>query len=262
MRRPAHLKFFKFVKLFCFIIIKKSRCIIIACVLKLTDLCKEYQRGENSFMAVNHVNLSVNAGDFVNIIGRSGSGKSTLLNMAAGMLTPTAGVVELDGENFANKNDFELSRIRNKKIGFIPQGASALPNLTVLENVLLPFYLWPDDIKNKSKDVEDFAHTLLERLEVLNLANSYSSELSGGELRRVLIARALINKPEIVIADEPTSDLDVESSQNIMKIFKSLNDEGITLLIVSHDLDTLKYGSSVYTMTSGVLSHGNKLLDV
>ena len=224
-------------------------------VMKFSELCKEYVRGSSSFMAVNHVNLEIGRGDFVNIIGRSGSGKSTFLNMAAGMLTPTSGSVELAGESFAGKNDSELSRIRNDKLGFIPQGASALPSLTILENILLPFYLWPHDGNG-----EKYARTLLERFEIEKLADSYPADLSGGELRRALIARALINHPEIIIADEPTSDLDIESSRSIMQCFAGLNaDDGITILLVSHDLDTLRYGKRVFTMESGRLTEGNHL---
>ena len=224
-------------------------------VLQITNLCKEYTRGGIPFKAVNNVSLSINTGDFINIIGRSGSGKSTLLNMTAGMLTPTSGSIELDGENFSEKNDSELSKIRNEKIGFIPQGASALPNFTVMENILLPFYLWAH-----GGDGEGFAYILLERLGISHLANSYPSELSGGELRRVLIARALINNPKIIIADEPTSDLDIDSTKNIMEIFVNLNKEGITFLIVSHDFDTLKYGNRIYTMNDGVLTKGNAFI--
>ena len=226
-----------------------------AYVLQITNLCKEYTRGGIPFKAVNNVSLSINTGDFINIIGRSGSGKSTLLNMTAGMLTPTSGSIELDGENFSGKNDSELSKIRNDKIGFIPQGASALPNFTVMENILLPFYLWAH-----GGDGEGFAYILLERLGISHLANSYPSELSGGELRRVLIARALINNPKIIIADEPTSDLDIDSTKNIMEIFVNLNKEGITFLIVSHDFDTLKYGNRIYTMNDGVLTKGNAFI--
>ena len=222
-----------------------------AAVLKLTELCKEYQRGGGPFLAVDHVDLNVEAGDFVNVIGRSGSGKSTLLYMAAGMLSPTSGAVELNGENLAGKDDASLSRLRNDKIGFIPQDAAALPHLTLLENVLLPFCLWPH-----GGDGEGAARLLLERLGIAHLADAYPSELSGGELRRALIARALINRPMIVIADEPTSDLDVESSKNIMETFAKLNEEGATLLLVSHDLDTLRYGKRVYTMSDGRLSDG------
>ena len=226
-----------------------------AYVLQITNLCKEYTRGGIPFKAVNNVSLSINTGDFINIIGRSGSGKSTLLNMTAGMLTPTSGSIELDGENFSGKNDSELSKIRNDKIGFIPQGASALPNFTVIENILLPVYLWAH-----RGDGEGFAYILLERLGISHLANSYPSELSGGELRRVLIARALINNPKIIIADEPTSDLDIDSTKSIMEIFVNLNKEGITFLIVSHDFDTLKYGNRIYTMNDGVLTKGNAFI--
>ena len=224
-------------------------------VLQITNLCKEYTRRSVPFKAVNNVSLSINTGDFINIIGRSGSGKSTLLNMTAGMLTPTSGSIELDGENFSGKNDSELSKIRNEKIGFIPQGASALPNFTVIENILLPFYLWAH-----GGDGEGFAYILLERLGISHLANSYPSELSGVELRRVLIARALINNPKIIIADEPTSDLDIDSTKNIMEIFVNLNKEGITFLIVSHDFATLKYGNRIYTMNDGVLTKGNAFI--
>ena len=220
------------------------------CVIKVKNLCKEYKRGSTKFNAVDNVNFEIEEGDFVHVIGRSGSGKSTLINMIAGMLSPTSGEIEIDGENIIGKNDYELSRMRNNKIGFIPQGASALPNLTVLENILLPFYLWPH-----GGDGEGFARILLERFEIVSLENSYPSELSGGELRRVLIVRALINNPEIIIADEPTSDLDTESSENIMKTFSNLNkDNNMTLLIVSHDLGTLRYGKRVLTMNNGNLS--------
>ena len=223
-------------------------------VLRLNNLCKEYPRGAATFRAVDHASLDVAAGDFMNIIGRSGSGKSTLLNLASGMLSPTSGTVELDGRTLNGLDDAALSRIRNDTIGFIPQGASALPNLTALENVRLPFCLYP-----REGDGEGAARFLLEKFGVAHLADSYPSELSGGELRRVLIARALINRPKLVIADEPTSDLDVESARDVMELFARLNREGLTLLLVSHDLDALKYGNRVFTMDAGKLKEGNRL---
>ena len=212
-------------------------------VVKLKDICKKYYRGGVSFNAVDNVSLDVYAGDYVNIIGRSGSGKSTLLNIAAGMLSPSSGSAEVCGVTLSQAGD------RNDKIGFIPQGDSSLPNLNVLENIMLPFCLYPH-----GGDGEGYARILLEKFGIDMLAYSYPSELSGGELRRVLIARALINHPEIVIADEPTSDLDTQTTGSIMKIFSELNAEGITLLIVSHDMDTLKYGKKVYTMNDGRLT--------
>ena len=223
-------------------------------LLKAENLCKEYSRGSRKFLALDNVNLDVSAGDFVSIIGRSGSGKSTLLNIIAGMLAPTSGKVFLHGADISGKPDAELSRLRNDTVGFIPQGASALPALTVLENVMLPFCLYPHE-----GDGEGYARMLLERFGIASLAGSYPDELSGGELRRALIARALINHPEVVIADEPTSDLDVKSSLEVMKIFAGLNAEGVTLLVVSHDLESLKYSRSVYTMSEGRLTPGMSL---
>ncbi len=221
-------------------------------ILRLSDLCKKYARGGVTFQAVKDVNLEVEAGDYVNIVGRSGSGKSTLLNMAAGMLTPTSGDVELDGQSLKGKDDNQISFLRNDLIGFIPQGMATLPNLTVLENILLPFYLYP-----REGEGEEIAHFILKKLGIEPLINSYPQELSGGELRRVLIARSLINSPKILIADEPTSDLDVESTKRIMDVFSELNEDGVTLLLVSHDLDAVEYGKTVYTMVSGELVSGN-----
>ena len=218
-------------------------------VIKLNAVSKEYYRGGVPFMAVDNVTLDITSGDYVNIIGRSGSGKSTLLNIAAGMLSPSSGSVEVCGSLLSQSDDDTISRIRNDKIGFIPQGDSALPNLTVLENVMLPFCMYPH-----GGDGEGYARILLEKFGIEKLAHVLPHELSGGELRRALIARALINRPEIIIADEPTSNLDAHSAENVMQIFSALNSEGLTLLIVSHDLDTLKYGKRVLTMNDGKLT--------
>ena len=223
-------------------------------ILSVKNLCKEYSRGNRKFLALDNVNFEISAGEFVNIIGRSGSGKSTLLNIMAGMMSPTSGQVLFHGEDISSKPDSELSMIRNRHIGFIPQGASALPALNIAENVRLPRCIYGED-----GGAEDEAHKLLSKFGIEHLAESYPDELSGGELRRALIARALINHPEIIIADEPVSDLDAESSDEVMRIFAGLNAEGVTLLVVSHDLDSLKYGSRVCTMEAGKLSEGNTL---
>lgn len=223
-------------------------------LLEVKNLTKTYERNHRVFHALDSINLTINHGDFTNIIGRSGSGKSTLLNIIAGTLSPTSGSVMLNGQDLAARTDRERSRIRNDKIGFIPQGAEALPALTVLENVLLPFCLYPH-----GGDGEGWARILLEKFGISELAESYPDELSGGELRRALIARAMINRPELIIADEPVSDLDVKSAREVMEIFAKLNAEGVTLLIVSHDLESLKYGREVYTMDGGKLLAGNTL---
>jgi len=224
-------------------------------VIQIKNLCKDYNRNGKILHALNNINLEINSGDFINIIGRSGSGKSTLLNICAGMLTPTSGQIFYHNHDISRKNDNELSRIRNKNIGFIPQEASALENLSVIENILLPACIYSRDNNN----IEEYARNLLGKFNISGLADSFPEELSGGELRRVLIARALINHPEIIIADEPVSDLDINSACEVMKIFADLNYEGVTILMVSHDLDTLKYGNKIYTMSSGNLLIGNKL---
>ena len=223
-------------------------------LLRLNGLCKEYRRGGAAFRAVDRASLTLEAGDFASVIGRSGSGKSTLLNMAAGLLRPTTGTVELEGTDLASMDDAALSQLRNERVGFIPQGASALPNLTVLENVMLPFCLWP-----REGDGEGTARLALEHCGADRLADAYPSELSGGELRRAMIARALVNRPALLIADEPTSGLDVESARGVMELFSKLNGEGLALLLASHDLEALRYGKRVFTMSEGRLIEGERL---
>ncbi len=223
-------------------------------ILKAEGLTKEYTRGSRVFNAVDNVSLEVENGDFINIIGKSGSGKSTLINMLSGMITPTSGSIIFNGDNIVNKSDNDISKIRNDKIGFIPQLSATLPYLTVIENVCLPFFTY-----KREGDVEGKAMLILEKLGINDLAHSYPKELSGGELRRVLIARAMINDPYIIIADEPTSDLDIESTKEVMEMLKKINDEGTTILIVSHELDTLHYGKKVYTMSGGKLLEGKHI---
>lgn len=224
-------------------------------VIKTDNLCKTYKRGNKEFYAVRDVCLEVLDGDFVNIIGRSGSGKSTLINMIAGMITPSSGEILVAGNEISKSNDDEISNMRNEVIGFIPQGSAILSNLTVLDNVKLPFFM-----KKREGDVNGRAMYLLKQLGIEYLAEAYPRELSGGEQRRVLIARALINEPKVIIADEPTADLDIETTREVMQILQKINiDLHTTVLIVSHELDTLNYGNKVYTMASGELSEGKHI---
>lgn len=215
-------------------------------ILEIQQLCKEYQRGGRTFPAVDSVDLSMKRGDFVSITGRSGSGKSTLLNMVAGFLTPTSGSIKLGGADIRALKDAQMSELRNSRLGYIPQGAGALSNLTVFDNVRLPFYL-----ARRRGDASGRATFLLDEVGMLPLADMLPSQLSGGELRRVLIARALMNDPDILIADEPTSDLDIETSKEIMELFSRINRNGATILIVTHELDALEFGNRVLAMASG-----------
>ncbi len=224
-------------------------------IIELKDLVKEYTRGNGrKFNAVDSVSLNVEKGDYLTIIGRSGSGKSTLINMLSGMITPTSGSIKIAGEEITGKSDKEISFLRNELIGFIPQGTATLPNLTVLDNIVLPFFLY-----KREGDPYGKAMLLMEKLGIKDLAKAYPKSLSGGELRRCLIARALMNDPKLLIADEPTGDLDVENTKEVMEMFRQINADGVTVIVVSHELDTLEYGKKIYTMADGSLLEGKQM---
>ncbi len=225
-------------------------------LLELENITKEYKRAKSSFKAVNEVNLVIEKADYINIIGRSGSGKTTLLNLISGLVKASSGDVRLNGESIINKNDDEISFIRNDKIGYIPQGMATLPNLNVIDNIVLPFFLYKRDGDPYGK-----ARKLLQMLNIRDLEHAYPKELSGGEQKRVLIARALINDPDILMADESTADLDVINTKEVMEMFKRINEEGVSLILVSHELDLLSYGKKIYTMDEGRISEGNTLVN-
>lgn len=216
--------------------------------IEVKKLTREYARKNELFKAVSEVSLNVEKGEFVNIIGRSGSGKSTLLNMIAGLLTPTSGKIEIDGSDIFSMKDGEASKFRNSKIGYISQGSSALSSLTVLDNVRVPYHL-----RNRGKDSVKPAWVRLKQTGISHLSYVYPKQLSGGELKRVAIARALINNPDYVIADEPTGDLDAETTLEIMKLLKGVADNGTGVIMVTHELDVLGFGSRTYLMADGTL---------
>ena len=223
-------------------------------MLEIKNISKSYNRQGKDFFAVKDVNLNISDGDFIHIIGRSGSGKSTFLNIVAGLLSADKGSLSLDGTNYMELSDEEKSEFRNKNIGFIPQSPALLSYLNVLENIRLPY-----DMYEKDGDSEGKARYFLNELGLEHLAKSYPKELSGGEIRRIIIARALMTDPKILIADEPTSDLDIEATKEVMDLLKKINEKGTTVLVVTHELDTLKYGKKVYTMSEGILEDGKKL---
>ena len=216
-------------------------------ILKAQNIIKEYKRGGNLFRAVDDVSLEIREGEFVCIAGRSGSGKSTLLNILAGLLTPDSGTVFFDGKSYEAFGDKERSFLRNTKLGYIMQGQSVLPNLTVLQNILLPFTFFQRECSQET------ALAMLERTGLLPLATQYPSSLSGGELRRVSIVRALLSSPHLIIADEPTDDLDEETTQRIMELFVSAAKEGAAILMVTHDRNTIRYAGRLLTMQAGKL---------
>jgi putative ABC transport system ATP-binding protein len=168
--------------------------------------------------------------------------------MGAGLLRPTAGSVFFEGRDIYGLSDKDISFLRNEKIGYVPQGQSLLSNFSVFDNVCIPWFLF-----KREGDVEGRAFILLEKVGISHLAASYPRELSGGEMRRAAIARALINEPRLLIADEPTSDLDVQTTAEIMKLFSAIAAGGTAVLIVTHEIDTLNYGNKTYSMDAGNL---------
>jgi len=217
-------------------------------MLEAIGVVKEYSRGGRVFKAVNSASLVLEQGDFVSIIGRSGSGKSTLLNIIAGLTTPTSGKVLADGRDISEFSDEEISRYRNEIIGYVPQGQTALANLTVLDNIRIPFHL-----AKRGGDSTDRAYELLEQVGIGHLTANYPKQLSGGELKRAAIARALVNRPKYLIADEPTGDLDAETTAGIMTLLKRISENGTAVLIVTHEQDTTAYGNRCLVMDGGVL---------
>ena len=223
-------------------------------ILRTENVTRQYFRqgkGTNVFTALQETSLSISGGKLIEIMGRSGSGKSTLLNVCAGLLEPTTGKVFLDDTDLYALEDKERSRLRNQAIGVIPQGQTGLRSLTVLENVLLPCEMY--GITGQ----EEYAMELLERVGIADLAGTYPSELSGGEMRRLSIARALIRTPGVLLADEPTGDLDDENTHVVLGMLRRFADEGTAVLLVTHESDAEEYADEVYRMEKGILKPVN-----
>ena len=205
-------------------------------------------KDSNRFYAVNETDFAPQDGKVTVITGKSGSGKSTLINMLGGLLTPTEGKVFLDGKDLYALGDEERSKIRNEKIGVIPQGQTGLQSLTVLENVLVPAALYG------KKGMVERALDLLKRLNADELKDAYPNELSGGEIRRMAIARALLNEPKLILADEPTGDLDEENTAVVLELLKEQARSGATVVIVTHDKETFAFADEIFVMQKGVLT--------
>ena len=223
-------------------------------ILRTENVTRQYFRqgkGTNVFTALQETSLSISGGKLIEIMGRSGSGKSTLLNVCAGLLEPTTGKVFLDDTDLYALEDKERSWLRNQAIGVIPQGQTGLRSLTVLENVLLPCEMY--GITGQ----EEYAMELLERVGIADLAGTYPSELSGGEMRRLSIARALIRNPGVLLADEPTGDLDDENTHVVLGMLRRFADEGTAVLLVTHESDAEEYADEVYRMEKGILKPVN-----
>lgn len=209
---------------------------VMSALVQIEDLSKIYNPGENEVRALDHVNLEIEDQEFVAIIGHSGSGKSTLMNMLGCLDVPTSGTYRLHGKDVSDLSDDELSDIRNKEIGFVFQGFNLIQNLTALENVELPL-IYRKVPKAKR---EELAVNALEKVGLGHRMDHRPAQMSGGQQQRVAIARAIAQAPPIILADEPTGNLDSTSTEEIMQILKDLHKEGRTVIIITHDNDIAK----------------------
>lgn len=218
--------------------------------IEIIDINKIYRVGDSETKAVDSVRLKIDKGEFLSIVGHSGSGKTTLLSIIGGILRPTSGRVLFEDIDIYSLDENKLTEYRSKKVGFIFQFASLLPVLTAKENLLLPIIFNPD----KKFNVEERAIEYLNMVGLGDKINSYPSELSGGEQRRIAIARALMNSPEIILADEPTGDLDEETEAEIINLFKRINKEkDITFILVTHSSELARDARKRMRMTHGNL---------
>lgn len=216
-------------------------------ILRLNNIYKEYNQGELSVMALKNINLSVSEGEFVSIMGTSGSGKSTMMNILGCLDSPTSGEYLFEGEDVSKYNDSKLAEIRNKKIGFVFQSFNLLPKMTALENVELPMVY----AGKSRKERYEKAMEALKKVGLEKRVKHKPNELSGGQRQRVAIARALVNSPSIIMADEPTGNLDSKSTFEIMGIFQQLNDEGATVIMVTHEPDVAQYTKRITLFKDG-----------
>ena len=218
-------------------------------LIELKDIMKTYVMGDNVVHALNHVDVTIDYGEFTSIMGASGSGKSTMMNILGCLDRPTSGEYFLDGKEIARYNDDELAHTRNAKIGFVFQNFNLLPKLTAQANVALPLiYAGVSEEERMER-----AKRALEAVGLGDRLDHKPMEMSGGQRQRVAIARALINDPPVIMADEPTGNLDTKSSYEIMDIFKKMNEQGKTVIMVTHEPDIAAYTKRILVMRDGKL---------
>ena len=223
-------------------------------LVEIQDISKIYNPGENEVRALDHVSLSIQQNEFVAIIGQSGSGKSTLMNMLGCLDLPTSGTYMLNGQDVSKMTDDEQSDIRNKEIGFIFQGFNLIPNLTALENVELPLIY-----RGVSKQVRsELAKNALEKVGLANRMTHKPAEMSGGQQQRVAIARAIAQAPPIILADEPTGNLDSNSSKEIMGILRGLHKEGRTVILITHDNEIANEAERIIKIKDGKIESDSR----
>ena len=218
-------------------------------ILKLTDICKDYQQGREPVRVLKNVNLTVERGDYLAIMGPSGSGKTTLMNIIGCLDVPTSGSYELDGKDLKDLSDDALAEIRNRHIGFVFQSFYLMPKLDARDNVALPLLYADVPLKERRQRAEEAlkAVGLGERMDFL------PNQLSGGQCQRVAIARAMVTRPDLLLADEPTGALDTKSGNQIMDIFRQLSDGGMTIIMITHEQSIAQCADKIYHILDGEL---------
>jgi putative ABC transport system ATP-binding protein len=219
-------------------------------LIEVTNLTKVYGTGSVAVQALRGVNMTVEQGEFVAIMGSSGSGKSTLMNILGCLDRPTSGTYILDGEDVSRLNKNQLASVRNKKIGFVFQSYNLLPRFTAVKNVALPM-LYNGSARKSDKERTERATTILGSVGLSDRARHKPNELSGGQQQRVAIARALVNTPSIILADEPTGNLDTHSSMEIMDVLRQLHEQGATIVMVTHEVDIASRAGRVIYLQDG-----------
>lgn len=224
-------------------------------IIRLNNVHKDYVMGGSIVRALDGVSTSIRRGDFVAIVGPSGSGKSTMMNMVGALDLATKGEIFLDGKDIEHLGESELAQIRGKKIGFIFQTFNLIPTLTALENVMLPMLF--QGVSQEER--KERAEKLLRKVGLGDRMEHLPSELSGGQRQRVAIARSLSNDPDVILADEPTGNLDSKTGQEILEMFIQLNKEGKTIIIVTHDSEVANHAQKVLKMRDGKFEEGRIL---
>lgn len=218
-------------------------------MIELTSITKSYKVGQDTLDVLKNINLTINNGEFVAIMGPSGSGKSTLMNVIGCLDNPSSGTYLLDEEDISTYKDEMLAKVRNLSIGFVFQQFQLLPRLSALKNVELPMVY----AGYKKKEREERAKQALEKVGLGERMNHLPSELSGGQKQRVAIARSIVNEPKIILADEPTGALDSKTSISIMEQFTQLNNEGTTVILVTHEQEVADYANRIITVRDGII---------